>query len=385
MPFSTISGARKRVSSLKNKTDKQVKVFISVFNSLVAKGESEDSAIPKAIAAANKVKKSMDGEKLRKNTNNDFRRMVQSEVQSKFNGYVQDHDQEFIYYEVYDHDENAYESYKIDYQSHETGVDLGDNPIPVVMLTEYRDVVEKATKKEGSENLSTSDYAYVPDSEKPSTWKLRIDDATHVRAAVAALGKGFRGNKVSIPSEDLSAVKSKVRRAYKKFFPDKVDEDGYPDAIAKSNEETPSWFKKFLNNFVNEQKDTTTQVIKQFDDDQMIAIEPLYVSVGEVDGQGDFIEDIQEMEDLVKSFNESNESGILQTSLFHGHKTEAFKIIKAWVNQCDCYIGEELVPEGQPIAKIQFINEKAWELRKQGILTGLSIGARAQVEEVNDE
>lgn len=78
----------------------------------------------------------------------------------------------------------------------------------------------KALKKEGSEELPASAFAYTPDKEKPSTWKLRIDDANHTRSAVAALGKGMMGNKVQIPSKDLKAVKSKVRAAYKKFYPD---------------------------------------------------------------------------------------------------------------------------------------------------------------------
>lgn len=96
------------------------------------------------------------------------------------------------------------------------------------------DLISKAaTKKEGSETLSASAYAYVPDATKPSTWKLRIDDANHTRAAVAALGEGFRGNKVSIPSADLPAVKRKVAAAYKKFFPDAKE----LPSILKSKEE----------------------------------------------------------------------------------------------------------------------------------------------------
>lgn len=132
-------------------------------------------------------------------------------------------------------------------------VTLGDVGLPVVMVTDYQEVngelilseeledlieseygmmiaksttdpkvleVFKATKKVGSETLKASDYAYVPDPEKTSTWKLRIDTARHVAAAVAALGKGFRGNVVEIPEEDLPTVKKKVRAAYKKFYPE---------------------------------------------------------------------------------------------------------------------------------------------------------------------
>jgi hypothetical protein len=72
---------------------------------------------------------------------------------------------------------------------------------------------------------------YVPDKDKPSTWKLRIDDATHVRSAVAALGKGFRGNKVEIPADEKDSVIRKVRKAYKKFYPEIVSEEGYPKAL----------------------------------------------------------------------------------------------------------------------------------------------------------
>lgn len=97
---------------------------------------------------------------------------------------------------------------------------------------ELEELIKAATKTDGGEKLSASAYAYVPDPEKPSTWKLRIDDANHTRAAVAALGKGFRGQKVQIPEEDLPAVKRKVRAAYKKFFP----ENEVPEVI-KSLEE----------------------------------------------------------------------------------------------------------------------------------------------------
>ena len=82
---------------------------------------------------------------------------------------------------------------------------------------EEQEFIDEIVKvKEG--DLPNSAFAYVPDEDKTSTRKLRIDDANHVRSAVAALGKGMMGNKVQIPSKDLPAVKRKVRAAYKKFF-----------------------------------------------------------------------------------------------------------------------------------------------------------------------
>lgn len=91
-----------------------------------------------------------------------------------------------------------------------------------------------ATKTEDGESFPASDYAYVPDPDMPSTWKLRLtsspggDPDPHiVGAAIAALGKGFRGNKVQIPADKLEAVKDKVKAAWKKANSNK-DEDEIP-------------------------------------------------------------------------------------------------------------------------------------------------------------
>lgn len=91
----------------------------------------------------------------------------------------------------------------------------------------------KATKTEGGQAFPASDYAYVPDRNAPSTWKLRLTstpggapDTRIVGAAVAALGPGgFRGRKVQIPQADLGRVKAKVRAAWKKANPGKAAED----------------------------------------------------------------------------------------------------------------------------------------------------------------
>lgn len=63
---------------------------------------------------------------------------------------------------------------------------------------------------------SKSDYAYTP-TDNPSDWKLDISDKDHAAAAKAALGKGYRGNKVEIPSDDRQAVIDKVNAACRRF------------------------------------------------------------------------------------------------------------------------------------------------------------------------
>lgn len=90
--------------------------------------------------------------------------------------------------------------------------------------------VEKAapTKREAGQDFPAAAFAYVPDPTKPSTWKLRLWDdlqtkesPAQVGRAIAALGAGFRGNRVSIPSEDLPGVKRKVLAAWKRVNKDK--------------------------------------------------------------------------------------------------------------------------------------------------------------------
>ena len=93
------------------------------------------------------------------------------------------------------------------------------------------------TKLENGESFPAEAYAYVPDASKPSTWKLRLwesvdskETAAQVGRAIAAIGKGFRGNKVDIPTEDTAKVKAKIKAAWSKVNPDKKPAD-MPDVL----------------------------------------------------------------------------------------------------------------------------------------------------------
>lgn len=90
---------------------------------------------------------------------------------------------------------------------------------------QLRSSVSKAApmKTEDGVAYPAAAYAYTPDKEKPSTWKLRLWDSPEqketrrqIGMAVAALGAGFRGNKVEIPAADLKDVVARVRQAWEK-------------------------------------------------------------------------------------------------------------------------------------------------------------------------
>ncbi len=136
-------------------------------------------------------------------------------------------------------------------------------------------------------------------------------------------------------------------------------------------------FKEFLK---PEKSKKEIPVIKQFDDEAMIAIEALYCAPDVADGHNEAMS-LETIEGMVESCNKAIEDGRLSGGLFHNENTEDIEIIKAWVNPCDCIIGETEIPEGQPIVEVQFHNEDLWKMRKDGELKGLSIGARKVVED----
>ena len=97
-------------------------------------------------------------------------------------------------------------------------------------------VEKQATKTERGMTFPARAYAYVPDREQPSTWKLRLwqtpqtqETRRQIGLAVAALGPGgCRGQRVQIPADDLPAVKRRVLRAWLKANPDKSRGDAPP-------------------------------------------------------------------------------------------------------------------------------------------------------------
>ena len=97
----------------------------------------------------------------------------------------------------------------------------------------YGDLLKAEMKTEDGVQYPAAAFAYVPDADKPSTWKLRLWDSLEeketkrqIGMAVAALGAGgFRGNRVKIPSDDLPKVKRRVLQAWLKVNSDKERSD----------------------------------------------------------------------------------------------------------------------------------------------------------------
>lgn len=144
----------------------------------------------------------------------------------------------------------------------------------------FRDMNKAVTKREDGEDFPASAFAYVPDPEAPSTWKLRLWDSleeketvAQVSRAVAALSpSGFRGNRVQIPAEDLASVKAKVRAAWRQVNgPDrelpailKRDDSNYlEDIIEKGGKNSMNLQENEINDIVNNMSEDLTETQKQ--------------------------------------------------------------------------------------------------------------------------
>jgi hypothetical protein len=167
---------------------------------------------------------------------------IQNDIKGP-NLWVEDVYENFV---VYEYNNTLW---KLNYTLTDNEVSLEGNPVEVKRVTQYQttDGVfvgnEKMMKTEGGEKYPAEAYAYVPDSQKPSTWKLRLwetptkkETAAQVGRAIAAIGKGYRGNKVQLPTEAVKGVKAKIRAAWKRTNPNK-EGDEMP-AIIKNERKT---------------------------------------------------------------------------------------------------------------------------------------------------
>lgn len=103
--------------------------------------------------------------------------------------------------------------------------------IPTIDMDDVRAwlVNDKASKTDGGDKFESTAYLYCPDKEKPSTWKLRIEETpgkvtiAQLGRAAAALGPGYRGNHVDMPAEDKKMAARKLIGMYRKH--DVMDSD----------------------------------------------------------------------------------------------------------------------------------------------------------------
>lgn len=321
MPYraNAVSQARKDIPSLKNLSDSQVKRFIKIFNSLVKDGMVESKAIPLAISRSKK-------DSVEKATTKDVTRDDKGNLVYR--------DEKFVGYNKPMRDGGKKQGKVLAKKGDEIKlVRFGDPSMRDNYSVEANDRFYARFGKRSE----------IKDKFSPLYWSAKW---------LWPRSSGMKG------------------KGAKEFYT--------LNKSAKETHKMKNSFAEGLASLINKHfgGGTNLQQITKFNEEQMVAIEPLYCKPLDADlhEEGMTEEEIRKMVDNINA-NIDKISG----NIGHALNTEGFHFVKAWVNECECVIGEEVVPEGQPIIKVQFTDDNLWELRKSGKLCGLSIGALGSV------
>lgn len=123
----------------------------------------------------------------------------------------------------------------------------------------------------------------------------------------------------------------------------------------------------------------TVQVVKSVNEELKQATF-IVLAPNEVDLQGDIVSEA-EVRKACYNFNKYSN----QANLFHITKTATFEFAESFIAPVDFVLGNTLVSKGTWLATVQVLNDDLWELVKTGEVNGLSIGALASTEKVEDD
>jgi hypothetical protein len=98
-----------------------------------------------------------------------------------------------------------------------------------------------------------------------------------------------------------------------------------------------------------------------------------------VDAHGDTITE-DEVRKACFNFNKFS----MQANLFHLVQTSTFEFSESYVAPTDFQLGDRFVKKGTWLATVQCLDDDLWKLIKDGEITGLSIGALARTEKLDD-
>lgn len=95
----------------------------------------------------------------------------------------------------------------------------------------------------------------------------------------------------------------------------------------------------------------------------------------EIDFHGD-VTTADEVRKAKESWNESKQ----QANLFHLEMTDTFRVIESYLAPADMVLDDKFVMKGTWLMTLQVEDDQLWDLVKSGDACGISIGAMAQVE-----
>lgn len=132
--------------------------------------------------------------------------------------------------------------------------------------------------------------------------------------------------------------------------------------------------------------DTSSEQQKETLDEEMVSYEVIYEPFTK-DAHGEWMSDVT-IQKACDNFNKNLEKGIVQPNLFHLKDTEAFTIESTWIQkELDVKViqTDEIIKAGTWVAKIRYNDADLWQLKKSGVVGGVSIGATGVINQDTGE
>lgn len=120
--------------------------------------------------------------------------------------------------------------------------------------------------------------------------------------------------------------------------------------------------------------------------DQQISYEIIYEPYS-LDAHGNWAS-CETLQKAMENYNNNNSLGTVSENLFHLQPTDSFTIIKTYIQpELDVIVqstGQE-IKAGTWVGIVKYNDSKIWELKKAGIISGLSVQCSGIVDEVTGE
>jgi len=88
--------------------------------------------------------------------------------------------------------------------------------------------------------------------------------------------------------------------------------------------------------------------------------------------------------ETVRLAKESFNKSAMRPNLFHVTMTDSFEVIESYLMPCDAELNKQFVAKGTWLMTLQVHDDDVWQMIKNDEITGLSIGAMANTEELED-
>lgn len=144
--------------------------------------------------------------------------------------------------------------------------------------------------------------------------------------------------------------------------------------------------KSYIKDITDEELNTEDQLlgiklpITKAVDEELKQATFIVMTPEEIDLHGDITSEA-EVRKACHNFNKHS----MKANLFHLVETDSFEFCESYCCPTDFVLGDKFVKKGTWLATIQALDDNLWELIKSGEINGLSIGALASVESIEED